>query len=59
MKYFMIILLGACVTSCSPAQIKMFTPNHVGVSHSCEWEIQKNHDIKHKPKVIVNVDWNI
>lgn len=59
MKYFMILMLAACAISCSPTQIKMLAPNHVGIAHSCEWEVQKNQNVKHKPKVQICMDWNI
>jgi hypothetical protein len=53
--YFAILSLMCC--ACSP-QLRQLAPNHLGVTPSCEWEIQEGHNVKHKPKIQTSLDWN-
>ena len=46
----------ALTYSCSRAS--MMAPSHVGLSNSMEVEIQKGTEMKMKPKVSLNTDWN-
>lgn len=58
MKYIAFFLLVLSVTSCSPAMRQAITPNHMGITPSCEWEIQEGCKPKHKPKISTTLDWN-
>lgn len=58
MKYISILFLAICATSCSPQIRQAIAPNHVGITPSCEWEIQEGCKPKHKPKISTTLDWN-
>lgn len=34
-------------------------PNNIQTSYSCEWEIQKDMNVKTKPKVLVSTNWEL
>lgn len=57
MKYICMFFLSAMCCGCS-TQLRELAPNHLGITPSCEWEIQKDHDVKHKPKIQTTMDWN-
>jgi hypothetical protein len=55
MKYiYMLFFAGICF-GCAPNN---FTPQHFGIAPSCELEIQEGTNVKYKPKLQTNLDWN-
>lgn len=58
MKYLLLLVLGAFMASCSSTQMRAIAPNHIGVTPSCEWELQEGCNPKHKPKISTTLDWN-
>jgi|GEM_PF-6236871 len=57
MKYLALIALTLCLTGCA-RDIAAMKPNHLGVTPSCEWEIQRGNNTKVKPKIQTSLDWN-
>lgn len=56
-KYVYFAFLSLMCCACSP-QLVNIAPNHLNLTPSCEWEIQKGHDVKYKPKIQTSLDWN-
>lgn len=55
LAYFAVLSLLCC--ACSP-QLRQLGPDHLGITPSCEWEIQEGENVKHKPKIQTSLDWN-
>lgn len=58
MKYLILAIIACSVVGCSPGLREAMKPNHLGITPSCEWEIQEGHNVKHKPKIQTSLDWN-
>lgn len=58
MKYLLLLALGIFATSCSHRMVETMKPDHLGITPSCEWEIQEGCKPKHKPKISTTLDWN-
>ena len=56
-KYLSLFILVVTCSACS-SQFRQYAPNHIGVTPSCEWEIQEGNNVKHKPKIQTSFDWN-
>ncbi len=57
MKYLFLATLALLVTGCM-RDIAMMKPNHLGITPSCEWEVQEGSNTKVKPKIQTAFDWN-
>jgi hypothetical protein len=45
------------LTACS-SNFRDYTPNHVSLTPSVEWEIQHGSSTKTKPRIQSTMDWN-
>lgn len=57
MKYILMMISLVSLTACS-SNFRDYTPNHVSVTPSVEWEIQHGSSTKTKPRIQSTMDWN-
>lgn len=58
MQFYLFFVLTIISLGCTP-QFAQFRPNHVGLSPSIEWEVQKGEPAICKQKVEMNLNWDL
>ncbi len=55
MKLIILFSIALCCISCE----RNGCPDKILLSPSMEWEIQNGQPVKHKPKVVMNINWDL
>lgn len=58
MHFYMFFVLSILCVSCAP-ELAKFKPNHLGISPSIEWEVQKGEPAICKQKIEISADWDL